>query len=177
VRAHFTKLRTMRENLAAMGQPPDDNDFYLIILGSLPPSYDPHTSAISATSSVVGKTQSPDALMHAVTNEFDCRILSSAGAKEENDTFYSNDSGRGRKGGSSSWKVLKCFNCGKKGYFQADCWAEGSRKEGKGPRGRKTDKGLMDPPDSEDRKDEKNIYLDFHSKQQCVCHHLRFSHT
>ena len=36
VRAHFTKLRTMREDLAALGQAIAEDDFYTIILGSLP---------------------------------------------------------------------------------------------------------------------------------------------
>ncbi len=53
VRAHFATLSTMRENLAAMGHPPSEDDFYSIILGSLPPSYDPHISAICVTSSVL----------------------------------------------------------------------------------------------------------------------------
>jgi len=50
VRAHFSKLRTMREDLSAMGKPPADADFYAIILASLPPSYDPYISAVNATS-------------------------------------------------------------------------------------------------------------------------------
>ena len=89
----------MRENPAAMGQPPSEDVFNSIILCSLPPSYNTHISAISATSSVVGKTLSPDQLMHAMTDKFDRRTLSSVGArKEENDAFYSNDSGRRKEG-------------------------------------------------------------------------------
>ncbi|PPQ86113.1 hypothetical protein CVT26_000606 [Gymnopilus dilepis] len=67
VRAHFTKLRTMREDLAAMGQPPTEDDFYAIILGSLPTSYDPFISAVTATLSVVGMNLSPDELMRTST--------------------------------------------------------------------------------------------------------------
>ena len=66
--SHFTTLQMMREDLAAMGQPLDENNFYVIIfyviiLGSLPPSYDPYISTVSATSSVLGKTVSADDLM------------------------------------------------------------------------------------------------------------------
>ena len=53
--SHFATLRTMREDLAAMGQPLNENDFYAIILGSLPASYDPYISAVNATSSVLKK--------------------------------------------------------------------------------------------------------------------------
>ena len=63
VRAHFAKLRTMREDLAAMGHPPDDDEFYAIILGSLPSSFEPFISALNATSSVLGTVLSPDELL------------------------------------------------------------------------------------------------------------------
>ncbi len=49
VRAHFTKLRTMREELAALGQAISDDDFYTIILGSLPSSFDSYVGGLNAT--------------------------------------------------------------------------------------------------------------------------------
>ena len=73
--AHFATLRTMREDLAAMGQLLTEDDFYTIILGSLPLSYDPYISAVNATSSVMGKTISSDDLMLTVTEEYKCRNL------------------------------------------------------------------------------------------------------
>jgi hypothetical protein len=66
VRAHFAKLRTMREDLAAMGHPPNEDEFYAIILGSLPSSYEPFISAMNATSSVLGTFLSSDNLMQAL---------------------------------------------------------------------------------------------------------------
>ncbi|CDO68465.1 hypothetical protein BN946_scf184919.g2 [Trametes cinnabarina] len=41
VRVHFAKMRAMREDLAAMGQSPSDDDFFAIIMGSMPSSYEP----------------------------------------------------------------------------------------------------------------------------------------
>ena len=35
VRAHLSKLHTMREDLASMGHPPNDEEMYAIVLGSL----------------------------------------------------------------------------------------------------------------------------------------------
>ena len=51
---HFATLRTMREDLASMGELLTENDYYAIIMGSLPLSYDPYLSAINTTSSVLG---------------------------------------------------------------------------------------------------------------------------
>lgn len=135
---HFATLRTMREELASMGQPLSENDFYAIILGSLPSSYDPYISAVNATSSVLGKTLSADDLMLTITEEYERRNLKNKnGKKDENVALYSNDSGKDQKGGSSSKKKnpnVECFNCKKKGHYKSDCWAEGGGKEGQGPR-------------------------------------------
>ena len=71
MRTHLATLRTMREDLAAMGHAPTDDDFYAIIIRSLPPSYDAYISALNATSSVLGTYLSPDDLMHTITDEHD----------------------------------------------------------------------------------------------------------
>jgi hypothetical protein len=68
VRAHFSKLRMMQEDLAAMGHPPGDDKFYVIILGSLPYSFKPFISALNATSSVLGTVLSSNELMQAFTD-------------------------------------------------------------------------------------------------------------
>ena len=89
---HFAMLRTMQEDLASMGQPLSENDFYAIILGSLPPSFDPYISAVNATSSVLGTTLSADDLMLTINEEYEHRNLKSkSGKKDENVTLYSND--------------------------------------------------------------------------------------
>src|SRR5271156_4844387 len=100
------------------------------------PSYDPYIYTVSATSSVTGTTLSADDLMLTITEEYERRILKTKnGKKDENVAFYSNDSGKGRKGGSSlkKDKDVECFNCHKKGHKKPDCWAPGGGKEGQGP--------------------------------------------
>ena len=69
IRLHFDILCLMCENLASMGHSPSEDDFYAIVIGSLPPSYDP--SALNSTSSVLGTFLSPNNLMQTVTSEYD----------------------------------------------------------------------------------------------------------
>ena len=140
VLAHFATLRTMREDLASMGESLTENDFYAIIMGSLPASFDPYISAVNATSSVMGKQLSADDLMLTITEEYERRNLKSkSGKKDENVALYSNDSEKGKKGGSK--KDVVCHNCGKKGHYKNECWAEGGGKEGQGPKQRGKAKG------------------------------------
>jgi len=73
VQMHFDKLRMMCEELGAMGTTPPDNDFYSIIMSSMPPSYNAYISAVNGTASVLGKTLSPDNLMQTLTEEADRR--------------------------------------------------------------------------------------------------------
>ena len=122
VRGHFSKLRTMREDLAAMGHPPGDDEFYAIILGSLPYSFKPFISALNATSSVLGTVLSPDELMQAFTDEYDHRSLRKSSKKEEENAAFSTEEGNGRKGNGQRGK---CFNCSKPGHRKDDCWEEG----------------------------------------------------
>src|ERR1700720_1375558 len=51
---HFDTMRTMREDLAALGDDLGDEDFSAMLLGSLPQSYDSYLSAVTAALSVLG---------------------------------------------------------------------------------------------------------------------------
>jgi hypothetical protein len=85
--------------------------------------------------SVLGITISADDLMLTVTEEYERRNLrNKTGKKGDDAAFYSNDSGKEQKGGSSSKKNIKCHNCHKKGHYKSECWAPGGGKEGQGPK-------------------------------------------
>ena len=130
---HLTTLRIMREDLASMGETLTDTDFYSIVMGSLPASYDQYLSALNATSSVLGKQLSADDLMLTITEESERRALKTKGkSKEENVAFHADDSKKNKKGGSK--RKGDCHNCGKKGHWTRDCYAEGGGKEGQGPK-------------------------------------------
>jgi len=125
VQAHFAKLRTMREDLAAMGHTPGDDEFYVIILGLLPYSFEPFISTLNATSSVLGTVLSPDELMNAFTDEYDRRNIGKSSKKEEENSAFSIE-GNGRKGNGQKGK---CYNCDKPGHRKDDCWEEGGGSE------------------------------------------------
>lgn len=88
LRVHFMNLRMIRENLASMGQPPTDTDFYTAVLGSLPPSYESYISAVIATSSVIGKTLTADELIRTVTEEYERRLIRSSKGSSSKDVAF-----------------------------------------------------------------------------------------
>ena len=146
----------MREDLASMGEPLIENNFYAIIMGSLPPSYDPYISALNTTSSVMGKQPSANDLMLSITEEYErCALKIRGSKKDDNAAFYSNDTDKGKRGGSSSKKDKECHNCHKKRHFKADCWAKGGRKEGQGPKQKGKGKEKESAAAAQEKKEEK----------------------
>ena len=102
-------------------------------MGSLPLSYDSYLSALNATSSVLGSHLKADELMLTITEEFERRALKSKEkSKEENAAFHTDDSKKDKKGGQK--RKGDCHNCGKRGHWTRDCYAEGGGKEGEGPK-------------------------------------------
>ena len=118
-----------------MGKTLTENDFYTIIMGSLPASYDPYLSALNATSSVLGSHLSSDDLMLSITEEYEQRTLKTKGKqKDDNAAFYSKDAEKGQKGISTLKRKGECHNCGKRGHWTRDCCEEDGGKEGQRPK-------------------------------------------
>ncbi|KIJ16601.1 hypothetical protein PAXINDRAFT_33401, partial [Paxillus involutus ATCC 200175] len=84
VQEHFDKRRTLCEQLASMGQAPTDKSFTVIIIGSLPTSYDPQISAITALAKISSATFTSDALIEAIQDDYDRRAAKTK--KSANDT-------------------------------------------------------------------------------------------
>ena len=140
IRAHFDTMRTMREDLVALGDSISNSDFTAMLLGSLPKAYDSYLSAVTATISVLQKELDAEALMLSVIDEFDrCTVKTRQSKDKGRDTaFYAGEGSKGSKfGGKGSKKDLECFNCRKKGHMKVDCWAKGGGKEGQGPKGKR----------------------------------------
>ena len=91
----------MYEDLAAMGHTPEDDDFYAIILGSMPTAFETYISSLTATSTVTGNVLTPEQLMAALTDEYDRRALRSkpgrSGGESGDVALSANERGGKRK--------------------------------------------------------------------------------
>jgi hypothetical protein len=134
VHTHLIKLQTMHEDLVSMVGSINDEDFTLIILGSIPLSYDTFISAMSATLTLLSSSLSPTDLIDAIGDEADRKAIKSPTKpkKGEHNTVFvagsqSRDWKKGGGGGRSegSKKLKK--------HMKLDCRAPGGGSEGKGP--------------------------------------------
>ena len=76
VRAHFTKLDTMRDQLATMGKTFTEEEFASIMLGSIPASYASTISGMNAAFECTGQPAAPDRVAKIITDEYDRRMIS-----------------------------------------------------------------------------------------------------
>jgi hypothetical protein len=90
VHTHFDTMRTMCEDLAAIGGSISDGDFTVMILRLLPASYyDTYSSAITATVSVTNTTLNPEALMVSIIDEYDGKtVKSNKNKKDDENTAF-----------------------------------------------------------------------------------------
>jgi hypothetical protein len=75
IRNHFGELLKLREALAGMGTSLLDSDFAAIIMGSLPESYRPILSSMSAGARIAKTPLSPEDLISFITEEYEHRQL------------------------------------------------------------------------------------------------------
>jgi hypothetical protein len=134
--AHVSKLRSLQDELHVMENLVTDEDFVMILLTSLPESWDNYTGSYLGSSGNKPTITSHELI--AVLLEEDRR------RKGRNDesagtALYSKGKEKSHHGGSGggSNKDKECYNCKKKGHIAAECWAKGGGREGQGPKGRK----------------------------------------
>jgi transposase InsO family protein len=135
---HISKLRKLQEELHLMGSKVGDEDFAMILVSSLPESWDIFTSAYLGT-----KTDGSALTSHelvAILLEEDRRRKERNGdpkniAMLARTPFKPQ---RNKSQGDNSQK--KCYNCNKIGHIAEECWSKGGGKEGQGPRSKKKGK-------------------------------------
>ena len=125
--AHFDKLRSLREQLAALGQSISDDDFAAIVISSLPNSYDSNIAAITSSAVVSQTDLAPDFIMKILSDEYNRRQTRSKKTTSNNE-----DAAYSAKDSKKSTTV--CENCKKKGHSKEQCWKDGGGKAGQAPK-------------------------------------------
>ena len=113
-----------------------DNEYAMILIGSLPVSYAGMLNLIAASTEMSRMAASPAVVTKLATDEYDCCTLQNNKAQDEAFAAKSQKKGKHGKG----WNV-QCENCHKTCHTKDQCWAKGGRNEGGGPRrkGKKDD--------------------------------------
>jgi len=132
---HVSKLRRLQKELHLMDNKVSDEDFVMILLTSLPESWDMYTSAYLGSSGNKPTLKSHELI--AILYEEDRRRKGRT-TEATGSLFQAKSVLKGR-GKTDSDK--ECYNCHKKGHMAKDCWSKGGGSEGKGPKGQGSGKG------------------------------------
>ena len=136
--AHISRLRQLQEELHVMGSLVSDEDFVMVLLTSLPESWDNYTTSLFGSSGNKPNVKSHELV--AVLLDEDRRRKTRNGETSGTTTLHAKARERGKSKSNSPNKDKECFNCHKIGHIKPDCWEEGGGKEGQGPKGRKGSK-------------------------------------
>jgi len=129
VRAHFSKLVNLRDKLAALDRTVGNDEYVMVLIGSLPSCYDSPIDALTSSCDINNKDITPDAVIRSATREYEKRVLC-----KENKTQEEAFSAEADKKKKAKRRDIECFNCKKKGHIKAECWVKGGDKEGQGPK-------------------------------------------
>ena len=112
-----------------------DEDFVMIMITSLPKSWDQYTSAYLGSSSNMPTLKSHKlvAILLEEDRQWHGRSDDSASGVAMQAKFLKSDKGSDTK----KMEKRKCFNCGKERHIRDNCWSKGGGHEGKGPARRK----------------------------------------
>ena len=151
VKAHLTEMSKLREELAGMGTAIADNDFAAVIIGSLPSSFRPLLSSLTAVSSLSKATLNPNELIRYILEEYEHRLIQER-ANKGDAAMMSKSGGKAKGKGKKPKSDVTCANpkCGRKGHTDKECWRPGGGAEGQGPnqkkkKGKENDKTSNSP--------------------------------
>ena len=126
---HISKLKNYQDDLHIMENLVTDKDFVMILIMSLPDSWDKFTGSFfgyTGNKPMIGSYK----LILVLLDEDQRR---KAQSKESLGTALLSK-GKDKQGAN---KDKECYNCEKKGHILLDCWAKGGGKKDQGPKGRK----------------------------------------
>lgn len=126
----IAKQRAIATNIHNLGLTLPEALLALILLHTLPPSYDTLRTVVAGSTTLDKLTF--DVVASQVLNE-EQRLNSGSGLH----ALYTKNAGKS-KGRNTRGKTPRetCKNCGRGGHTKAMCWAKGGDKEGQAPKGR-----------------------------------------
>ncbi|KAJ2927946.1 hypothetical protein H1R20_g9148, partial [Candolleomyces eurysporus] len=128
---HISNMRRLQEELHMMESLVSDEDFVMLLITSLPESWDNYTSSFLGASGNQPTLSSHEFIANLI--EEDKRRK---GWNDNAGTAMQAGKKKGQaKKASGSGSTKECYNCHKKGHVKADCWNKGGGKEGEGPKG------------------------------------------
>src|SRR6267154_1598612 len=142
IRKHLAQLEHLREELSGLGAPVNDSDFSAMMLSSLPQSYRPMVQTMLAVARQSSVKLTPDLIVAHLTADAEYQeSLNQRSAHTGGNNALSATTGgkKPKRGGkqesaAASSDSKNCFNCGKAGHWEKDCWRPGGGKEGQGPK-------------------------------------------
>ncbi|KIJ42164.1 hypothetical protein M422DRAFT_81072, partial [Sphaerobolus stellatus SS14] len=130
---HISELRKRQEELHLLENKVSDEDFAMILLTSLPETWDQYTLSYLGSKGNALTLSSHELI--GILLEEDRRRRSRSEEHSAGTAMQSNN--RKFKNSRSEKSDKECFNCGKTGHVKKDCWSKGGGQEGKGPRGKR----------------------------------------
>ena len=121
LRAHLDKLRSMREELAAVGVSLSDDEYTSTIIRSLPAHYANYIAHLSASAHLLKQTLKPDDTMRYLTQEYDRLNAGKADKGDKGVAFYASSTNSGNRDQRSKRKKGACWNCSGKGHKKDQC--------------------------------------------------------
>ena len=125
---HITTFRKLQDNCAKMGVDIPDGDLALLLITSLPDSWDAFTTSFFGSSYATTTTISLATLITTLSEEYERRRTKANATESAQHTV-----------GRSSRPKPICTNCKKTGHSMENCYAKGGGKEGQAPWAKKKD--------------------------------------
>ena len=137
------------DNLMKIGSTMSDTRFNIIIMSSLPESYQPTLQMLTATervnklSGLQANAMKADDMIAFIIEEAQHWVINNDQTKTAESALAAcmkkTSKPKGRKKDKSK-SNMTCKNCNRPGHSKDDCWSKGGEKEGQGPRQKKKGK-------------------------------------